>query len=151
LLNFIETLENIGSANFTSLVVFAIALAMLLAFKRYVKAVPGILPVSVIGIVIGRGAKSGWIPREMLTLSDQFPDLTFQLIAPNYIGNTLVTFWSQLELVNEIAFAAFAIAIVGILETIISAKIADKMTKTKFHQQKEVFGLAMANLASGLA
>lgn len=47
--------------------------------------------------------------------------------------------------------AVLAVALVAILETLISAKIADAMTKTKYNQRKEVLGLGLANLASGLA
>jgi sulfate permease, SulP family len=36
------------------------------------------------------------------------------------------------------------------LETMISARIADGVTKTKHNRRKEMFGLSMANIASGL-
>jgi len=39
---------------------------------------------------------------------------------------------------------------VAILETLISGKIADGMTRTKFDPRKEVLGLGFANVASGL-
>lgn len=38
----------------------------------------------------------------------------------------------------KISSAALPIAVVAILETIISAKVADKQTKTKHHQSHEV-------------
>ncbi|MFM7857001.1 MAG: SulP family inorganic anion transporter, partial [Flammeovirgaceae bacterium] len=41
------------------------------------------------------------------------------------------------------------IAFIAILETLISAKIADSMTNTKFHKQRELRGLALANLFCG--
>lgn len=44
--------------------------------------------------------------------------------------------------------SGFVIAVIAILETMISAKIAGQMTHTKFDQQRETFGTAMANLAS---
>jgi hypothetical protein len=40
---------------------------------------------------------------------------------------------------------------VSLLETLISAKIADAMTKTSFNQRKEVFGLGLANIVTGRA
>lgn len=36
------------------------------------------------------------------------------------------------------------------LETLISAKIADGLTHTHFNQRREVFGLALANLVTGI-
>ena len=46
----------------------------------------------------------------------------------------------------EIVAIAFPIAVVAVLETIISAKVADKQTKTKHEQSKEVRGLGLGNL-----
>ena len=42
------------------------------------------------------------------------------------------------------------VAFVAVLETLISARIADNMTGTRFDQSKECGGLAVANVVSGL-
>ncbi len=42
------------------------------------------------------------------------------------------------------------IAFVALLETLISAKTADGMSKTRFDQRKEAFGVGLANIASGI-
>jgi MFS superfamily sulfate permease-like transporter len=47
--------------------------------------------------------------------------------------------------------SSLSIAFVALLETLISAKIADSMTKTSFNQRKEVFGLSLANIVTGRA
>ena len=39
---------------------------------------------------------------------------------------------------------------VAVLETLISGRIADNMTGTRFHQSKEVFGMSLGNTFSGL-
>ena len=41
------------------------------------------------------------------------------------------------------------IALIAVLETLITAKIADKITKTQSSSRKELLGLALANLGSG--
>ena len=46
---------------------------------------------------------------------------------------------------------AAVVALIAILETLLSAKIADGMTHTKHNQRKEVLGLGIANIVSGLA
>ena len=46
--------------------------------------------------------------------------------------------------------SALSISFVALLETLISAKIADTMTKTTFNQRKEVFGLGLANIVTGI-
>lgn len=44
-----------------------------------------------------------------------------------------------------------SIAVVAVLETLISAFIADRMTKTLFDQRREVLGIGITNFISGLA
>lgn len=41
------------------------------------------------------------------------------------------------------------VAFVAVLETLISARIADNLTETRFDQSKEVFGMALGNMLSG--
>jgi MFS superfamily sulfate permease-like transporter len=38
------------------------------------------------------------------------------------------------------------VSIIAIIETIISAKIAEKITKVKFSKDREVLGLALSNI-----
>ncbi len=45
---------------------------------------------------------------------------------------------------------AAVIALIAILETMLSAKIADGMTHTKYNERKEMLGLGLANIVSGL-
>jgi SulP family sulfate permease len=59
--------------------------------------------------------------------------------------------FSNFETLKIIIRFAFIIAVIAILETIISAKIAEKMTKQSFDKDKEIFGLGMSNIASGFA
>ena len=47
--------------------------------------------------------------------------------------------------------ASMSIAFVGVLESLISGKIADALTKTTMKQRQECFAVAAANLASGMA
>jgi len=51
---------------------------------------------------------------------------------------------------KKVFSVSIIVAVIAILETIISAQIAQSITKDKFNKQKEVFGLAMAHIASGL-
>jgi MFS superfamily sulfate permease-like transporter len=140
---FIITLSHLGSINRYAFVLFAVTLASLLIWKRFIKSIPGILPISVIGILIGYLSSNGYIAYPIVTLAQdmvtkQFPALVFQLV-----DLSLFSIWlpklTDISFVSNLLIAGFTISIVAILETIISAKIADKMTKTKFQQEKEVF------------
>ena len=50
----------------------------------------------------------------------------------------------------NIMVGAFKVAFVAVLETLISARIADNKTNTRFDQSKEIFGMSLANIVSGL-
>jgi len=56
---------------------------------------------------------------------------------------------------NDIPFStvmigSFEVAFVAVLETLISARIADGLTGTRFNQPKEVFAMSLGNMLSGL-
>lgn len=50
----------------------------------------------------------------------------------------------------NIMVGALKVAFVAVLETLISARIADNKTNTRFDQSKEIFGMSIANMVSGL-
>ena len=84
-----------------------------------------------------------------MLLSDKYPNLAFQLIQNNPRSNYL-TIRTNPALLFGIIKVAFVVAIVTILETIISGKLAEKQTNQKFSKDKEVLGNGLANIGSGL-
>lgn len=113
-------------------------LCLLFIFLRFLPKIPGAIILSPIGILLGYLSVEKIIPINLLTLGGKYPDMSGKL----FIAPTLYWDWSLI-------IAAFSIALVAILETMISAKIADGMTKTKHHKRKEMLGLGLANIASG--
>jgi hypothetical protein len=51
---------------------------------------------------------------------------------------------------KDVIYSSIAVAFIAILETLISARLADEMTKSHHDRQGEVLGVSLANLASGL-
>jgi SulP family sulfate permease len=149
--NFLETIRHISETNLATFILFAFSFVFLQLIKKYFPKMPGIIPVSIVGIIIWYFIKEGSIPFQILLLSDSFPDLAFRLWESVNRSSLLHGFTVNIPLYADIAIAAFTISIVAILETVISAKIADKVTKTKFHESKEMFGLWIANIASWFA
>lgn len=78
-------------------------------------------------------------------LSDKFPD-----IKPVFFENFYNKFDLSVFMTKKIWATAFAVAVIGILETLLSGQIAKQMTKVPFNRSKEVLGLSIANLGSGL-
>lgn len=137
--NLWESLQNIGSFSGTTLGVFVLFLAALFALARFIPAIPPVIAVTPLGIGLGYAISVGALPWTVQTLGDkfcdiqpclfQFPSLSF---SPSYI------------------IPALAIAVVALLETMLSAKVADVVTQTKHNPSREVFGLGLANVVTGL-
>ncbi len=137
--NVIESLGHISKASPTSMVLFAVALGTLFAFKKFFPKIPGAIIVAPVGIVMGMLASKEFIPIAIQTLGVLYPNMGFfpYLTHPWSVDLSVIT-------------PAAAVALVAIIETMVSAKIADGMTQTKHHKQNEMRGLAIANIASGI-
>ncbi len=84
------------------------------------------------------------LPFKLSTLQSAYGDMNpgWMVEFPTSFNKKMVSF--------DIVQGSAAIAFIAILETLISAKIADGMTKTKHDPHKEVLGLAIANVVSGI-
>lgn len=140
--NVIESFSHIGQANMTTALLFVIALGIIVVLKKYAPRIPGVIAVATAGVALGYAAERGIISLQVQTISSKFGAI------PNRVAS--MPHFSLDAFGRETVIAALTIAVVAILETLISAKIADGMTKTKSDQRKEVFGLGLANVASGL-
>lgn len=156
--NILQTFSQITEINWLTFVVFLLGLVFLLAMKRLSPKIPGAIPLTFIGILIGATFSylrvQGLWPESLplvQTISDKFPSLAFSLIdIPNF-SSVRYDIFGHLETAKLILRYAAVVAVIAILETIISAKIAEKLTKEKFDKDREIFGLGVANLASGVA
>lgn len=143
--NVAESLRHIGQFDVWALALFAITLCILFVFLKLVPKIPGPIIVAPLGIFLGYLSENGMIEAQFQTLHTKFGEIGSQIAQlpsfSSFFGN-----FTDMGLIK----AALAIAVVAILETLISAKIADGMTKTKSKPRKEMFGLGLANIASGL-
>ena len=141
--NVMESFAHIGQFDGGTAVLFFGTLAILFVFLKLIPKIPGPIIVAPIGIFLGYLSEAGIIGAKFQTLHSKFGDIVgskiFQM--PSLSFNFLDT---------NLLKAALAISVVAILETLISAKIADGMTKTKSSHRKEMMGLGFANIASGI-
>lgn len=140
--NSIESLKHVSSVSSVALGIFLVTLALLFIFLKKIPKVPGPIIVSVVGIALGYMSTQGLLNIPLQTLFSKYGDLHATLWSIPHFGREFLNFalWK----------AGAAIALIAILETLISAKIADKMTKTKFDRRSEMFSLGLANIASGV-
>ncbi|MCR2826010.1 SulP family inorganic anion transporter, partial [Microbacterium sp. zg.Y909] len=117
----------------------AAGLAILYIWPRVTKAVPAPLiaivvltgVVVVFGIAVPTVGDQGELPHSLPSLF--LPDVPLR--------------WETLQI---IAPYALAMAMVGLLESLMTAKLVDDITDTRSSKTREAWGLGAANLASGL-
>lgn len=137
--NVLTSFSHISEASFISLTLFLTALLALFFFKKFLPKLPGAIFIAPLGIILGLLAANNFLPLEIQTLGGLYPDMNFTLFLPH-----------EFLITRNMLLPAVAIALVAILETMISAKIADGMTRTKHSKRNEMRGLALANIASGV-
>lgn len=140
--NFFESIVHIAQTDMYTFALFAACLCLLFLLARFFQRVPGAVIVAIIGISIGYCSEVHLLPFTVQTILSKYGTLQATLIQlPSF----------TLPVLNVGLFKAiFTVAIVAILETLLSAKIVDGMTNTRFNQKREVLGLSLANIASGM-
>lgn len=138
--NLYESAMHFGALAWPTVIVFLIFLSSLLILRRLIPKLPGAILLSPVGIALGYIGSTGHLPFKLQTLGDIFGNIGGSLFQ-------LPQIFFNLPLVQ----AALTVALVAILETMLSAKIADGITKTKHNERKEMLGLSLANIGSGLA
>ncbi len=138
LANVVESLQHANQASIYSLLIFIIFLAVLLLIQSFVPHIPSIITVTIPALIIGYGSYVGFLPF-VETLGTRFGQLSMQLVQmPTFKFST------------SLLISGMAVALVAIIETLLSAKIADRMTRTKHNDRKELLGLGLSNIVSGL-
>lgn len=134
--NLWESLAHLTHISGITFLIFLNFLVALILLRKWLPQIPGTIILSPLGIFIGYYFSSSL---GLETLGSRYGVITGQLFQLPIICFSRQLFWP-----------AGIIALVAILETMLSAKIADSITKTKHHSNREILGLGLANLASGL-
>ncbi|MCR2812658.1 SulP family inorganic anion transporter [Microbacterium sp. zg.Y1090] len=139
ILVFLAQMPQLIDVPWTVYVLVAAGLAILSLWPRVTKAVPAPLiaivvltaVVVVFGIAVPTVGDQGELPHSLPSLF--LPDVPLE--------------WETLRI---IAPYALAMATVGLLESLMTAKLVDDITDTPSGKTREAWGLGVANLASGL-
>ena len=138
--NVYESFSHINLMHLPSFILFCCMYACLMIFSFFVPRIPGAIVITPVGILIGYLCSRGFLPWALPTLGTKYHELhasLFQL--------------PSLKFNLAYLLPSVSVAAISILETMISARIADGVTKTKHNRRKEMLGLSLANLASGFA
>jgi SulP family sulfate permease len=142
IMNIYESFSHIGFMNPPSIIISSTFIIGFFILVKIAPKVPWQTLLTILGIILGATIA----PIEgvnLPTLFDKYGDLSFE-------GELFIKD-ARLDVLSTPAFYVelMPITFVAILETLISAKIADKMTNTKFEQVPEMVSLALSNVVSG--
>ncbi|MDQ5883109.1 MAG: sulfate permease, SulP family [Patescibacteria group bacterium] len=131
--------EHIGQTEFTTFAIFALGILLLWVFSKIIKKIPPAIFLAPIGIFVGYLISNGSLPFETLLLNQKYINLNLGLFSA----------LDNFKINQAVLVTGASVAFIAILETLISAKIAGNMTKSRFDSRKELLGLSLANIGSG--
>lgn len=141
--SFIATMRDIGAhlytTNIYSVITASICLAVILITPRFFPRLPGAL----IGILVSTTVTTIFYPQEVTTIASAFggiPSGLPQLVIPEV----------SIDKIEQLFQPALTIAILGAIESLLSAVVADGMAGTQHNSNKELIGQGIANLVSPL-
>lgn len=135
--NMLEIIRNIGSTNFYSILIAILGLLIIVYLPKLFPRAPVLLVALVVPAVIS----VIFFPGKMATIGtafggipQSFPGFHF----PEFTFDKLLYLWGP----------AFAIAMLGGIESLLSAVVADGMTGKRHHSNKELVGQGVANIVT---
>ena len=146
-LNILEIINNIDSINKVAFTVFLAWLSFLIAWKKFFPKFPSVIFLTVVWIIIWL-LVNNWALPKILLLSNIFTELTFKIWEFPFSNIKIDGLNDVLKIWKTLFVTSTVVAIIAVLETIISAKAASNITKEKFDKNKEVLGLWLSNIAS---
>lgn len=133
-----QVVSNFGALSPATTALAAVALLVLIVFARWIKRVPGAIVVLFVGTGVAWAAN---LPVE--TIATRFGDIP-QGLPPFQIP--LI----RADLMMTLLPAAITIAMLGAIESLLSAVVADRMTGDKHQPNTELFAQGVANVVSPL-
>lgn len=139
-LNMIEILRKIATINIYSVIIAAICLAIVITTPKFLpKKIPGAL----LGLLVSTLVAITLFPGKVATIGSTYGAIPSKL--PSFSFPDLT--WDNIVMLFP---AACVIAMLGGIESLLSAVVADNMAKTKHNSNKELVGQGIANIATSL-
>lgn len=137
--NLIEIFSHIQTVNLYSILTAIICLIIIILTPKFAPKIPGPL----IGLVISTIIAVVFYPGQVATIGSTYGE----------IPNTLPQFsfpeitWNKIVMLIQ---PAFVIALLGGIESLLSAVVADGMTNSKHNSNRELVGQGIANMVTPL-
>lgn len=141
--NFLPNMKEIAihltTANLYSFITAAICLVVILLTPRFLSKVPG----SLVGLAVSTVAATLFFKGEVPTIGSSFGAIPSTL--PHFHFPDLT--WNRIETLIR---PAFIIAMLGGIESLLSAVVADGMTGSRHNSNRELVGQGIANMITPL-
>ena len=134
---FEAVIKNFGTVNLWSVLVGALALAILIFWPKVSKKIPGSLIAVIFGVIIVK-----LFNIEVNTIGDLY---TISNAPPKF---SMPEF--ELSAIPALIPSAFTIAILAAIESLLSCVVSDSMIDDKHNSNTELIAQGMGNIASGL-
>jgi SulP family sulfate permease len=137
--NIQEIVVNLNTTNIYSLITAGICLVTVIMTPKLLPKVPGPL----IGIVVSTLIATVFFPSQVATIGSAYGEISSKL--PQFHIPTV-----NLEIIIKLLKPAFIIAMLGGIESLLSAVVADGMTNSRHNSNKELIGQGIANMITPL-
>ncbi len=137
--NMLEIINNIGTINFYSILIALVGFATIIFIPKFFPKVPVLLVALIFPTIIS----IVFFPEKTATIGSAFGGISQSLPSfnfPNITWEKLLYLWQP----------AFVIAMLGGIESLLSAVVADGMTGKQHNSNKELFGQGVANMVTPL-
>jgi SulP family sulfate permease len=142
-MNVLWSIQNAGNLVMVEFLPFLFFFAMLFGMMKFLPGRPWIILVAICGVTYGFVTATMFPDMKPTLLKDKYPSMSdgAAIVDFSYVGKSFS--------LSALIIGSFEVAFVAVLETLISARIADNLTGTRFVPDKEVFGMALGNMLSG--
>lgn len=123
---------------------FLVMYIMLMTLLKKLPGKPWIIFIAIVGMIYGFVTSLAFKNIKPLLLKDKYPEMKNPAIWDfEWMSNKKnIRLW-------DIFIGSAEVSFVAVLETLISGRIADNRTGTRFDQPKEIFGMSLGNILSG--
>ncbi|MGX1900730.1 SulP family inorganic anion transporter [Thermolongibacillus altinsuensis] len=135
--NMRELFLHLDTLNVYSVITATIGLLTIIITPKYVPKIPGPL----LSLIVSSGVAMLLFPEQVATIGSTFGEI------PNHLPHLSFPHVT-LEKVVAMLRPAFVIAMLGAIESLLSAVVADGMTGTKHHSNRELIGQGIANIVT---
>ncbi|MBL4932588.1 sulfate permease [Clostridium paridis] len=134
----ISYISNIKTLNVNSLIISVITLLIIIFWPKVNKRIPGTFVAIIVAVIINMVLKLNvtTIGSEFGNLSSSFPKPIFPMVS--------------LSTIEDLMMPALTIAILGSVESLLSAVVADGMIGGKHRSNMELIAQGLANIFSGI-